>query len=550
VRVQGQPVPLAGKLELKPGQDELDIRFTAFVSRGAERLRFRYRLAEYDSGWVDAEDRRVASYTRLPPGQYRFEVTALGRDGAWVEPGAVLEVTLQPWFYQTGWFYVLVPLALGGVAVGGYAWRVGRLKRRERWLQRRVEERTQELARANQELDTNLRALRATQAQLVQAGKMAAVGTLAAGVGHEINNPLSYIVSNVEHACEEASALERLGEGSEESRGRLREMQQVLREALMGADRVRRIVRDLKTFSRQDEDSQAPVDLRGVLDSAAKMAAGELRPRAQLTREYEADVPPVQGSEPRLAQVFLNLIINAAQALPEGHPDQNEVRLVLRRGEAGQVVAEVRDTGSGIAPELLGRIFDPFFTTKPVGVGTGLGLALCQAFVTSMEGKIEVESEVGRGTVFRVTLPAANLPVARKERAPRTEDPASVRGRVLIVDDDPLVSSALRRTLAREHEVEVLVSSRRALELLTSPAGGYDVILCDLMMPELTGMELHEQLEAAMPERARRMVFITGGAYTPVAKTFLERVSNPRVEKPFEPDALRARVREWVALGR
>jgi ligand-binding sensor domain-containing protein/CheY-like chemotaxis protein len=546
VRVQGQPVRVAGKLELGPGQDDLDIRFTAFVARGAERLPFRYRLEGYDSGWVDAEDRRVASYTRLPPATYRFEVTAQDQDGSWVKPGAVLEVELKPWFYQTWWFFLMVLLAVGSVAGGSYAWRVGQLKERERWLERRVEERTQELARANQELDANLRTLRATQAQLVQAGKMAAVGTLAAGVGHEINNPLSYIVSNVEHACEEAAALERLGEGSEESRTRLREMQQVLREALMGADRVRRIVRDLKTFSRQDEDSQAPVDLRGVLDSAAKMAAGELRPRAQLIREYAADVPPVQGSEPRLAQVFLNLIINAAQALPEGRPDQNEVRLVLRKGAPGQVVAEVRDTGSGIAPEVLGRIFDPFFTTKPVGVGTGLGLALCQAFITSMEGTIEVESEVGRGTVFRVTLPAAIMPRAKTSRAKQSGEASPVRGRVLIVDDDPLVSSALRRTLAREHEVEVVVSSRRALEMLTAPEDSYDVILCDLMMPELTGMELHAQLERAKPERARRMVFVTGGAYTPVAKEFLERVSNPRVEKPFDPEALRAQVRQWV----
>jgi ligand-binding sensor domain-containing protein/signal transduction histidine kinase/CheY-like chemotaxis protein len=550
VRVQGQPVPLAGELELGPGQDVLDIRFTAFVPRGAEKLPFRYRLRGYDAGWVDAEGRRVASYTRLPPSSYRFEVTTLGRDGQWVEPGAVLELKLEPWFYETWWFYALALLAVGGVAATSYAWRVGRLKQRERWLQARVEERTQELARANQELDANLRALRSTQSQLVQAGKMAAVGTLAAGVGHEINNPLSYIVSNVEHACQEAAALERLDGGTEESRTRLREMQQVLREALMGADRVRRIVRDLKTFSRQEEDSQVPVDLRGVLDSAVKMAAGELRPRAQLMREYAADVPMVQGSEPRLAQVFLNLIINAAQALPEGRPDENEVRLVLRRGEEGEVVAEVRDTGSGIPPEVLGRIFDPFFTTKPVGVGTGLGLALCQSFIASMGGKIDVESEVGRGTVFRVTLPAASLQV-KKRASKAARDPegtARVRGRVLIVDDDPLVSSALRRTLVREHEVEMVVSSRRALEMLTSPQGEYDVILCDLMMPELTGMELHEQLERAMPERARRMVFVTGGAYTPEARAFLERVSNPRVEKPFDPEALRAQVRDWVAL--
>jgi CheY-like chemotaxis protein len=122
-----------------------------------------------------------------------------------------------------------------------------------------------------------------------------------------------------------------------------------------------------------------------------------------------------------------------------------------------------------------------------------------------------------------------------------------MRGRVLVVDDDPLVSSALRRTLAREHDVEVVVSARHALELLLSPQGVYDVILCDLMMPEMTGMELHAQLEAAAPERAKRMVFVTGGAYTPAAMSFLERVSNPRLEKPFEPEQLRERVREWVA---
>ncbi|HVG59342.1 MAG TPA: two-component regulator propeller domain-containing protein [Hyalangium sp.] len=546
VRVQGQPVPLTERLELAPGQQDLDIRFTAFVAEGARRVPFRYRLEGHDTGWVDAEGRRVATYTRLPPGTYQFRVEAQDRMGNWLGPGAMLEVKLQPWFYQEAWFYVLCALGAVGVVASGYAWRVGRLKQRERWLQARVEERTQELARANSELDAHLRTLRATQSQLVQAGKMAAVGTLAAGVGHEINNPLSYIISNLEHSCEEAEMLVRMAESSEPLRERLRDMQQVLREALMGADRVRRIVRDLKTFSRQDEDTRGPVDLRAVLDSAAKMAAGELRPRAQLVRDYSPDVPSVEGNEARLAQVFLNLLINAAQALPEGRPEQNEVRLVLMRSGEGQVVAEVRDTGSGIPPDVLGRIFDPFFTTKPVGVGTGLGLALCQAFVASMGGRIEVESQMGKGSVFRVTLPMAS---GQQERAPRSISMQAgevERGRVLVVDDDPLVSSALRRTLARDHEVEVVVSSRRALELLSSPQGSFDVILCDLMMPEMTGMELHAQLAASSPEQARRMVFITGGAYTPAAREFLEHVSNPRVEKPFDPEKLRQQVREWV----
>ncbi|WP_224369124.1 two-component regulator propeller domain-containing protein [Hyalangium versicolor] len=550
VRVQGELVPLMSKLVLAPGRQDVDIRFTVFAPEAPQRVPVRYRLDGFDADWLDAEGRRTVTYTRLPPGTYRFQVMVADRDGVWREPGAVLEATLQPWFHQTVWFYLLCVLGVGGVVAVSYGWRVGRLKQRERWLQARVEDRTKELARANQELDAHLRTLRATQSQLVQAGKMAAVGTLAAGVGHEINNPLSYIVSNLEHACAEAGSLmRRLEEGPVDVRERLRDMEQVLREALMGADRVRRIVRDLKTFSRQDDGTKEPVDLRAVMDSAAKMAAGELRPRAQLLRDY-AEVPRVEGNEARLAQVFLNLIINAAQALPEGKPEQNEVRLVTRRVGDDRVAGEVHDTGSGIPPEVVGRIFDPFFTTKPVGVGTGLGLALCHSFITSMGGRIEVESQVGRGTMFRVTLPVARGEAVPVPRAVESKEGVLMRGRVLVVDDDPLVSSALRRTLSREHDVEVVVSSRRALEMLSSSQASYDVILCDLMMPEMTGMELHAQLAKAAPQQAERMVFVTGGAYTPAAQEFLERVPNPRLEKPFEPENLRARVREWVAKAR
>jgi CheY-like chemotaxis protein len=249
--------------------------------------------------------------------------------------------------------------------------------------------------------------------------------------------------------------------------------------------------------------------------------------------------------------VFLNLLINAAQALPEGHPERHEVRLVTRvAGEHGEkVAAEVHDTGPGIPPETLARIFDPFFTTKPVGVGTGLGLALCHAFVTSLGGTIEVESAPGR-TVFRVTLKASREVVpAPPPPAPVVSAP--VRGRVMVVDDDPLVGSSMRRTLAREHDVEVLANPRKALEQLLAPeATRYDVVLCDLMMPELTGMELYAQLEAGAPTVAARLVFVTGGAFTPGAQSFLERVRNERLEKPFEPDTLRELVRTRVMRAR
>jgi ligand-binding sensor domain-containing protein/signal transduction histidine kinase/CheY-like chemotaxis protein len=552
VRVQGRPVPLSGRLVLEPGQRDVEFRFTSLSLGDSTRPPLRYRLVGQDEDWVDAEDRRAVSYTHLPPGTYRFMVTAANRDAVWTDPGPVVELTVVPRFHETLWFYALGTLGVGALAMGAYVWRVGRLKRRERWLEARVDERTRELARANRELDENLRALRQAQSQLVQAGKMVAVGTLAAGVGHEINNPLAYIVSNLDHVSSETAALKKDVPLNAPGRRRLEDMERALTEARHGADRVRRIVQDLKTFSRGDEEVRGPVDLHAVLDSAAKLAGNELTPRARLVKEY-GDSGWVDGNESRLAQVFLNLIINSAQALPEGQAASHEVRLVTRVvGE--RVVAEVRDTGCGIPPEVIGRIFDPFFTTKPVGVGTGLGLALCHRFITAMGGEIAVESEAGKGTVVRVTLRAAAAPVGQFQGVrpmQQEQEGARVRGRVMIVDDDVMVSSALRRTLAREHDVEVVTSSRQALELLKGPKGAeVDVVLCDLMMPDLTGMELHADLVTSAPAVARRMVFVTGGAFTPAARTFMETVQNARVDKPFDPQQLRDQVRDWVVKSR
>lgn len=547
VRVQGRPVPLAGKLLLEPGQRDVEFRFTALSLDDSTRPPLRYRLVGHDSDWVDGEDRRSVSYTHLPPGDYRFVVTAANRDAVWAEPGAMVELTVVPRFYQTPWFYALCVLGVGALAMGTYV-----LKRRERWLEARVDERTRELAEANRELDENLRALRQAQSQLVQAGKMVAVGTLAAGVGHEINNPLAYIVSNLEYASAEAAALKRELPVGLPGRKRLEDMERVLSEARHGADRVRRIVQDLRTFSRGDEESRGPVDLHAVLDSAAKLAGNELTPRARLMKEY-GDSGWVDGNESRLAQVFLNLLINSAQALPEGQSAHHEVRLVTRR-EGEWVMTEVRDSGCGMSPEVMSRIFDPFFTTKPVGVGTGLGLALCHRFITAMGGEISVESEVSKGTVVRVRLRAAAAPESQFQGVrpvQQDQEGVRVRGRVMIVDDDVMVSSALRRTLAREHDVEVVTSSRQALELLKGPKGAeVDVVLCDLMMPDLTGMELHADLVVSAPAVARRMVFVTGGAFTPAARTFMDTVQNARVDKPFDPQKLREQVREWVAKAR
>jgi two-component system NtrC family sensor kinase len=241
--------------------------------------------------------------------------------------------------------------------------------------------------------------------KLQTADRMAAIGSLAAGVAHEINNPLSFTLSNVRFIRDELKAL--LEEGPVQEPERLKEVLDASEEALTGADRVSEIVTDLRRFARGDDGKKGPVNLHAVLDLCGSIARSQLRHRAQLVKAY-GDVPPVQGSESRLGQLFLNLIINAAQAIPEGADAKaHEVRLSTWREGEHMVVVEVRDTGVGIPPEHLHRLFDPFFTTKPAGVGTGLGLSISHGIVKGMGGRIAVESEPGRGTAFRVFLPVS-----------------------------------------------------------------------------------------------------------------------------------------------
>ncbi len=371
---------------------------------------------------------------------------------------------------------------------------------------------------------TDITERRALQTQLLLADRMASLGTLAAGVAHEINNPLAFTTANLAFARAE---VRRLGlPGSE--------LEEALAEAEEGTARVGDIVRDLKAFSRDDGDAPGHADPREVLRAAVNLAQNEIRPRAQVELDL-GETPPVAASERRLGQVLVNLLVNAAQAIPEGAPQGNTIR-ARTRSEGDKVVIEIEDTGTGIAPEVLGRIFDPFFTTKPVGVGTGLGLSICHGIVTSLGGDIQVESEPGRGSLFRVRLPAA-----RDVESSAAGGAPPPRRRILVVDDEPMVGRAISRVLGAQHEVAVVTSGEAALARLRA-GPEVDLVLCDLMMPGLSGMDLFEQTRQAAPATAARFVFLTGGAFTDRARQFLERVPNPRLDKPFDPDGLRRAV--------
>ncbi len=370
---------------------------------------------------------------------------------------------------------------------------------------------------------------------LRQAERMAAVGTLAAGVAHEINNPLAYVVANV------AFASDRVGEltpaNLETQRAALAE---ALDEARQGVDRVAQIVSDLKTFTRSEERVEL-VDLGEVLRSTIKMAGPTIRHHATIATEFGV-APRIKGRASRLGQVFLNLLVNAAQAIA---PATSDARVTVRVGTTPdrRAFVEVEDNGAGIPAEVLPRVFEPFFTTKPFGVGTGLGLSVCKNIVEEHGGSIEVDSHPGAGTRVRVVVPPAPPGFQSRRSSASLAAVRPRRRRVLVIDDDRLVLKAMARLL-RAHDVVTVAGGRAALDLL-SEQSDFDVILCDLMMPEVSGMDVYETLAAAKTGLERRIVFVSGGAVTEHARELLERVPNLRLEKPLDP----RRVEETLALA-
>jgi PAS domain S-box-containing protein len=377
-----------------------------------------------------------------------------------------------------------------------------------------------------------------TEAQLLVSDRMASVGTLAAGVAHEINNPLTYVTANLAIANEQVEALAKQYPVPSD-------LIDAVHDARDGAERVRMIVRDLKMFSRGEEEARGPVDVEQVLESTIRMAWNELRHRARLVRKFNR-VPAVEANESRLGQLLLNLLVNAAQAIPEGKYDENEIVVeTLADPATKRIVIRVTDTGAGIPKEVQSRLFTPFFTTKAIGVGTGLGLSICHRIATGLGGTIDFTSEVGKGTSFRVMLPMADLEAHRKPADKTGANTASRRGRVLVVDDETAITQVVTRILSAQHDVVVVDRAEKALALFAA-GERFDVVLCDLMMPQATGMDLYAHLLELDRDQAAQVVFMTGGAFTSDARAFLDRVPNQRIEKPFEIQGLRALVNRFV----
>lgn len=374
------------------------------------------------------------------------------------------------------------------------------------------------------------------QTRLVLADRLASVGTMAAGVAHELNNPLTWVLANIRLVQETVKDLP-------EAAAR------ALEHAAQGADRMRSIISDLQVFSRNEARSVAPIDLRATLASAISIVGSSLRARARL-EQIDKTVGPlyVLANEARLAQVLLNLLVNAVQAIEPGQPDRNRVTVsvsfVPGTIPSRSVAIEVDDTGSGIPAAVLARIFDPFFTTKPPGEGTGLGLSIGLQLVQELGGEITVPSRPGRGTRFRVVLPLTeSRPELPRSAATTPPVPSVAPARVLVVDDEEMIVEMIGQILAPEFEVVGEFRSARALDRLRN-GERFDAMLCDMMMPELNGMELYREALAICPEQARRFIFVTGGISNPQVHDFLVETGRRCIEKPFDLHSLRATVRK------
>lgn len=380
---------------------------------------------------------------------------------------------------------------------------------------------------------------------LALADRLTVVGAMAASIAHALREPISAVLANVEVAAHELEALAQPESAVAERAVRLADP---LRDARAAAHQARQLVRALRLLSPSTAPLRQPLaaSAEAALDAAVSVAAGELQGRATLVKQF-AQCRLVQGQHAPIAQLCLELLLNASRAFPQGSSEANVV-YARTRDEGVYVVIEIEDTGDGIHPDVLPRLFTPGATTRREAGATGLGLVMCRRLATALGGTLTLQSAIRRGTIARLSLPVATSDSLFEAIAtPRPFAGAAPRRRVLVLDDEEMIARAVVRALEKEHELVVVGSAQAALAAIRAgPA--IDAILCDMLLPDMTGMEFFAELSRLSPELAGRVIFMTGGAASPGIRDFLLGVTNAYVEKPFDVRTLRLLV-QGVASG-
>lgn len=408
-------------------------------------------------------------------------------------------------------------------------------------LEATLRQRAAQLERANSQLQVEITERTVLEQGLRQAQKLEALGRLAAGIGHEINNPLAYVLSNLEFAIAEIQTVT-----ADRPHPQLTAVCDVLAEAVLGAERIKKIVHGVRLYSRPWEASASEMNLHQSLRAALLIVANEIRHRAQVIEDL-AELPPVVGDPNRIEQVLVNLLMHALRSFPPYDPLKNVIRITTRTAQTGEVVLTMSDNGRGMAQPDLQRAFEPFYSTRQVGTGEGVGLWVCKCIVEGLGGRIHLESAEGQGTTVTVVLQQA-VTSARMKALSLAPSPrkSQRRARVLIVDDEVPLLRSLQRSL-REHETTVCRDGQEALQIYETQA--FDLVLCDLAMPRLSGMELYSKLASMGPEHARRVVFMTGAVLTEPIRNFLASIENPWLGKPFPTQELLETVSHQLTLN-
>jgi signal transduction histidine kinase/ligand-binding sensor domain-containing protein len=571
--VDGVVINVGESLRVPPGQLGFTLKFSALDFSAPEKNRFRYRLEGLDENWTSVGAReRSATYTALPPGNYTFRVQASNADGVWNEQGATVLVVVEPYVWQTIWFKLALAAAGTGLVVAGVQLRLRSIRKRNALLERqvsqrtaqlqaevavrqkaeaalrqshaelehRVRERTAELAEANLNLQAEIAERKSVEAQLRQSQKMEAIGQLAGGVAHDFNNLLTVILGQIQLLGDPNATQE--------------ERESAIRDINAAAQRATNLTRQLLVFSRHQAVSPAAVNLNDVVGGVSKLLGHLIGEHITLNTRLADEPLGVRADAGMLEQVILNMAVNARDAMPRGGTlTISTERLDLSAGDPARhpnakpgsyARFSVSDTGHGIPARVLPQIFEPFFTTKESGKGTGLGLAISLGIVQQHGGWIDVETEEGRGTTFRVHLPLHQTKESpatkRAEREPAGLEPKTI----LLAEDESAVRNVVKQLLVRNgHRVLESSSASEALVHWAKHSEEIDLLITDIVMPgELNGHELAERL--TRDRKTLRVLTMSGHDPTEVASSDSSSTARPLLRKPFTADELLRAVRD------